>query len=276
MRRQVFLSYRHESQEHMAAVHRLGELLRAANIPVALDRFYQDEYPGGPDKGGWPKWSEEAALESRCVLIVASEGWFAAFEGTGEPGLGLGAATEADLFRQSLWDEKGHNARIRLAFLHPVAPEKVPVRLRAWHQFRPFDKPEEFSQLVRWLAASLDLDGVQVPGGLWPEPADFEPDIADRNKKEWPAIVDMLSGRLRERILLIEGTSGVGKSELLRQARAYARTLAIPVSYVDFRGGMLDLPSVLGHIDLEVGELLPNFRTPDIPLSKLGRFDHLG
>jgi hypothetical protein len=273
MRKQVFLSYRHESQEHVAAVHRLGKLLCDANIPVALDRFYLDEHPGGPDEGGWPKWSEQAANESQCVLIMASEGWFAAYEGTGEPGAGMGAATEADLFRQSLWDEKGRNARIRLAFLHPIAHEKVPIRLRAWHQFHPFDNPEDFSGLVRWLASSLDLEGVEIPQHLWPEPGNFEPEIADRNKKEWPAIVDMLSGRVRERILLIEGPSGVGKSELLRQGKSYARQLTIPVAYVDFRGGMRGLPDVLEQIALDVGEHLPTFASEGATKTYLLRKD---
>jgi hypothetical protein len=56
MRKQVFLSYRHETVEHSRAVFRLAELRQAA-IPVALDQFYLDDNPGGPDEG-WPKWCE--------------------------------------------------------------------------------------------------------------------------------------------------------------------------------------------------------------------------
>jgi hypothetical protein len=84
-----------------------------------MDQFYLNDHPGGPDEG-WPKWCEDCANKSVCVLIIAFEGWFAAYDKTAEPG-GLGAATEADLFRQALWDEKGNNARIHLAFLHQVA-----------------------------------------------------------------------------------------------------------------------------------------------------------
>src|SRR5258705_353953 len=101
MLNQVFLSYRHENPEHARGVLRLGELLRQAKIPVALDQFYLNDHPGGPNEG-WPKWCEDCANNSACVLIVASEGWFAAYDKESEPG-GLGAATEADLFRQALW-----------------------------------------------------------------------------------------------------------------------------------------------------------------------------
>jgi len=185
----------------------------------------------------------------------------------------MGAASEADLFRQSLWDEKGHNARIRVAFLHPIDPEKVPVRLRAWHQFRPFDQPQELKQLIRWLATALQMEELQTPAILWPEPTKFEPDIVDRNKREWPTIVAMLAGRLRERILLLEGSSGVGKSELLRQARTYAKKLAVPVAYIDFRGGMQNLHDVLGHISLEIGNLVPNFTNDGATKTHLLRRD---
>jgi SEFIR domain len=76
----VFISYRHESEEHASAVRRLGELLRQSKIPVALDQFHLDEHPGGPDLGGWPKWCEDCANDSACVLIIASAGWFAEYE----------------------------------------------------------------------------------------------------------------------------------------------------------------------------------------------------
>lgn len=258
MLNQVFLSYRHESPEHARAVRRLGELLRQAELPVALDQFHLDEHPGGSDVG-WPKWCEDCANESACVLILASEGWFGAYDKTAPPGVGLGAATEADLFRQTLWDEQGRNARIRLAFLHDVAADKVPVRLRAWHQFRPFDSPEQLNQLIRRVADCLGLRDIELPTVRWPEPAEFKPDLADRNEKEWPAVVDLLAGRSRERILLYEGGTGLGKSALLREATLYAKKLGIPVARVDFRGGGMDVVAVLGQFDLDLGARLPSF-----------------
>jgi SEFIR domain len=154
--RHVFISYRHENAEHARSVRRLGEFLRQANIPVALDQFYLDEFPAGPDLG-WPKWCEDHANESACVLIIGSEGWFSAYEKTGQPGVGLGAATEADLFRQWLYDEGGDNPRIRLAFLRDIATQQIPVWLRAWHHFRPFASDDQLDQLIRWISDRLGL-----------------------------------------------------------------------------------------------------------------------
>jgi hypothetical protein len=258
MLQQVFISYRHEGPEHARAVRRLGELLRQAKLPVALDQFHLDEHPGGPDLG-WPKWCEDCANASASVLIIASDGWFAAYEKSVLSGMGLGAATEADLFRQALWDDKGNNARIRLVFLHDSGADKVPVRLRAWHQFRPFDTYDELDRLIRWVAICLGLQNIESPTVHWPEPLDFQPDLANRNKKEWPAVVDLLAGRSRERILLYEGASGLGKSALIRQAEVYARHLGIPVVHVDGKGGGLNLEAILGQFDLDLGTRLPNF-----------------
>lgn len=48
MFQQVFISYRLESPEHARAVRRLGELLRQAKIPVALDKFISTTARAGP------------------------------------------------------------------------------------------------------------------------------------------------------------------------------------------------------------------------------------
>jgi SEFIR domain len=258
MLQHVFISYRHESPEHARTVRRLGELLCQAKLPVELDQFHLEACPGGPDEG-WPKWCEDRANNSACVVIVGSAGWFSAYDKIASPGVGLGAATEADLFRQDFWDHQGNNNRIRLAFLHDVAAESVPVRLRAWHQFRPFDSDDQLNQLIRWVAACLGVSNIELPTVRWPAPLPFQPDLANRIKEEWPAIVDLLAGRSRERILLYEGASGLGKSAIVRQAAVYAGKLGIPVVRVDLKGGGTDVESMLGQFDLDLGQHLPNF-----------------
>lgn len=258
MAKQVFISYRQESPEHSRAVRRLGELLRQARIPVALDQFYLDEFPGGPDVG-WPKWCEECADGSDCLLIIGSAGWFSAYEKNDPPGIGLGAASEADIIRQKIYDTQGRNTHIRLAFLHDYAPELIPSRLKPWHNYYPFRTNVQLEQMVRWIAECLGLTDFDMPTVHWPAPVEFQPDMADRIHEEWPAIVNLLAGRSRERVLLLQGKSGLGKSELVRQSMAYATKLGIKSVRVDFKGGGLELSSVIGQFDLDLGELLPNF-----------------
>jgi hypothetical protein len=260
MLQQVFLSYRHESAQHAQAVRRLGELLRNAGISVALDQFLLEELAGGPAEG-WPKWSEDAADRSACILVVASKGWFAAFENKSDsPGAGLGAAVEADILRQKLYDDKGVNTKLRLAFLDDTPDHLVPTRLRAWHSFRPFANDDQLQGLTNWIAGCLGIGVVELPAVRWPDPiVGFAPDLANRTKREWPAIVELLAGRSRERILLYDGASGLGKSALIHQAIGYAKKLNIPVGRVDFRGGVLDVAGILGQFDLDLGAQLPTF-----------------
>jgi hypothetical protein len=259
MLNQVFISYRQESPEHARAVSRLGELLKQAGLPVELDQFYLDKNPGGPDEG-WPKWCEDRANQAACVIVIASPGWFAAYEGTGAPGIGCGAAVEASLFRQFLYDEKGINPRIRLALLGPLPPGcAIPERLRAWHQFHPFADNPQLDGLVAWIAQRLGLGKVESPTVRWPDANDdFTPDLADRVETEWEVIKQLLSGRARERILLFEGGSGLGKSLLLRQAVIYAKSRGIAVCRVDFKSTR-DVTGALGQVELDLGTLLPNF-----------------
>jgi hypothetical protein len=104
-----------------------------------------------------------------------------------------------------------------------------------------------------------DGDGETPTSVQWPAPMLFQPDLANRVKEEWPAIVELLGGRSRERILLYEGISGFGKSVIIRQAAVYARKLGISVVHVDFKGGGVDLKTVMGHFFLELSKHLPNF-----------------
>src|ERR1017187_1921777 len=259
MLNQVFISYRQESSEHARAVARLGELLSHAGLPVELDQFYLDKNHGGPNEG-WPKWCEDRANQSACVIVVASPGWFAAYEGTGEPGSGCGAAVEASLFRQFLYDEKGINARLRLAFLNPLPPGcAIPQRLRDWQQFRPFADSAQLDQLVAWVAQQVGMTGVKSPTVRWPNPDDaFKPDLADRVDNEWQAVKRLFAGTARERILLFQGGTGLGKSVLVRQAAAYAKSVGITMTRVDFKSTR-DIAGILGQLDLDLGALLPNF-----------------
>jgi hypothetical protein len=258
MLNQVFLSYSHESLEHARVVRRLGQLLREAKIPVALDQFFLDEHPGGPDEG-WPKWCANSANQSACVLIIGSEGWFAAYADTAGPSIGLGAASEATIIRHALREEKGRTTRTRLALLHSLSADMVPSPLRTFHQFRPFESSAELDELIWWIADCLGLHHILPPTVQWPEPAPFQPDLADRIE-EWRAIVDLLAGRSRQRILLYQGGTGLGKSELLRQAVKYAREIVrLPVVFVNFSGGGFDISNILGQFDLELSAQLPNF-----------------
>ncbi|MCP5528401.1 MAG: tetratricopeptide repeat protein [Verrucomicrobiales bacterium] len=175
---QVFLSYQNESPEHAQAVKQLGELLKQAGLPVMLDQFYLDQHPGGPDEG-WPKWCEDCATESACVVIIASEGWLTAYSNPASGPGGFGAASEARLFRQDLYDKKGNNERIRLAFLHELEPRNIPAFLRGWHHFRLFGHEAEHERLVGWIRERIPTASIGSGAEFFGPPAE-EPTLTLR------------------------------------------------------------------------------------------------
>lgn len=146
----VFISYRQESPEFSHQVLELAERLKQQGIVLELDQLYFQSYGGGPSEG-WPKWCEDRVAQVDKTLIVASLGWFAAYEGTASLGTGLGAAYEAGLVRQRLYNAQGQNECFRLVFLEPMATDAVPVALQRWHQFMLYKGGSEFGDLLRWI-----------------------------------------------------------------------------------------------------------------------------
>jgi hypothetical protein len=192
--------------------------------------------------------------------VIPSEGWFAAYDATAKPLEGCGAATEAGLFRQYLYNEKQINSRIHLSFVDSFSAADVPLALQGWHQFRPLTSSPDLDRLVAWIAGVLSLQGIQSPTVSWPEPLDdFQPDLANRHILEWPAVVDLLAGRGPHRILMIKGESGFGKSELVHQSYEYATLLGVPVARLDFKASNENVSELLGRIYVDLGEHLPNF-----------------
>jgi SEFIR domain len=157
----VFLSYRHEAAPHPARVLDLGERLRKEGvvhgIEVILDQLADAEKfcCGGPPEG-WPQWSKDQAKNANKVLIVASAGWFRAFERTEVPGAGLGCAAEAGVLEQRLYNASGMNSEIRIVILNPGDDANVPLDLQRYHRF---DGTTDFSRLLAWLSGKPELAG---------------------------------------------------------------------------------------------------------------------
>ncbi|PUB76292.1 MAG: hypothetical protein DBP03_04845 [gamma proteobacterium symbiont of Ctena orbiculata] len=281
LQHQVFISYRHESDEHAAAARRLGEQLQAANIRVALDQFFLEAHPGGPNNG-WPRWCEECANKSSHILIIASSAWFSVYEGSESPGDSLGAAAEADLFRQALWDQKGQNERIRLVYLDNIESNKVPIRLRAWEPFRLFhDFETESERLIKWIQ-SRPVDSIEKET-IQPEtPPPLTAEEATRNiPNPYPGLVTFnpeqhryFFGRDEDTARVIEklnethfvsliGPSGTGKSSLVAAGLVPALRDQHPtLTYLSFKPRTNPFQQLAKALDGALPENRLSFGTP--------------
>jgi hypothetical protein len=209
----VFLSYRHEGDAHRSNVRALADLLERAGVAVVLDQFAQErEFRGGGPDEGWPRWSKaQAANPEHKILIVGSPGWFQAFQQTEVPGEGMGAAAEAAVIEQRLYNVGGINADIRIVSFSRLEDHGIPIDLQRYHRFV---HPGDLAQLCQWLtgiapsAQTADDWPLKVPELSWV--------VADHDGVR-SAFARLITSEPRARYLPIRGASGTGKSHITRQ-----------------------------------------------------------
>jgi hypothetical protein len=214
----VLLSYRQENDAHRDRVRALAERLRSEGGPslrVVLDQFAQaEEFQFGGPPEGWPQWSVRQATEAEKILVVGSAGWYRSYEGKELPGQGLGAAAEAGIIQQRIYNLGGRNPDIRIVLLATEDTEAdVPLDLQRYHRF---DGARDFAGLLAWLTGAAPASSPAPAPGSWPAaPPPLEWLLADSFHVR-DAVGELLTVRTTHRILLLHGPSEVGKSHLTR------------------------------------------------------------
>ena len=120
----VFISYSHDSNEHLERVLALSNLLREEGVDCHIDQY--EESP--PE--GWPTWCTNQVEEAEFVLVVCTANYERRFRGKEEQGKGLGATWEGFVINQSIYDAQGKNAKFIPIALNVGDSEHVPVILR--------------------------------------------------------------------------------------------------------------------------------------------------
>jgi hypothetical protein len=149
---QVFISYSWDSEEHKAWVLWLAKQLRHDGIDAVLD---QTHLPLGARS---PEFMERSVRESRCVLVVCTEGYKRRFDNREG-----GAGYEGHIITGEIVNEVGENKFI------PVLrsgdwKSAMPTALSGAHgvDLRN-DSPEEYRRLVRHLHGITDIPPVGAP-----------------------------------------------------------------------------------------------------------------
>lgn len=213
---EVFISYRQLDNAQRQRVRSFAEELRSCGISVILDQFYLDEHPGGPPEK-WPKWSSDCATKTKHVIIIGTEAWFRCFDGSEEPGTGLGAACEADDLRQRIYDAANVNHYIRVVIFDDADAKFISPKLKGYHRFHA---ERDFANIVKWLggtptaapaASTADLKTL-IPNNL----PRLQPFFG--REKELAAIHEALDPDNRTWGMLIDGSGGIGKTSLAVRA----------------------------------------------------------
>jgi len=110
---EVFISYSHDSVEHIQRVLELSNRLRTEGVDCALDQYEKSP------KEGWPRWMDKKIRDAKYVLLICTESYFKRVMGEEEEGVGLGVRWEGNLIYQHFYNAGTINTRfIPIVFDH--------------------------------------------------------------------------------------------------------------------------------------------------------------
>ncbi|MFZ0750756.1 MAG: toll/interleukin-1 receptor domain-containing protein, partial [Pyrinomonadaceae bacterium] len=118
----AFISYTHESEEHIARVLTLANRLRQDGIHAMLDRYEAD-----PSEG-WPAWSEKQIRDADFVLMICTETYNRRLMGDENSETGHGVIWEGKLIYQYIYE--GQTPRKFIPVLFNGKPTDIPTPLR--------------------------------------------------------------------------------------------------------------------------------------------------
>jgi len=101
----VFISYSHDSPEHMDRVLTLSNHLRQDGLDCLIDQY--EESP--PE--GWPRWMDNRIGEADFVLLICTQCYYDRVMDREQPGVGKGVRWESTLAYQHVYDAGTKNAK---------------------------------------------------------------------------------------------------------------------------------------------------------------------
>jgi hypothetical protein len=140
----VFISYTHDSPEHMTRVLNLANRLRSEGVDAEIDR-YEDAPPEG-----WSRWCDRKMQGAQFVLVICTETYRRRFEGTDGTGQGLGAKWEGAIVTQELYQAEAKNLKFIPVLFSAEDTKQVPRPLRGFTHYT-VDSETGYDQLYRRL-----------------------------------------------------------------------------------------------------------------------------
>lgn len=140
----VFISYTHDSPEHVDSVLALANRLRGEGIDAHID-----QYETSPPEG-WPRWTVKQIEAADYVLCVFTEIYQRRFRGEEEAGKGLGAQWEGAIITQELYEGAGNNKKFIPVVLSTEDSNHIPQILRGVQSY-DLSSEEKYEELYRRL-----------------------------------------------------------------------------------------------------------------------------
>jgi len=121
---EVFISYSHDSANHVKRVLDLSNKLRSEGIDCVLD-----QYESTPPEG-WPRWMDKKIRDAEFVLMICTKVYYKRVMGEEEPGEGLGIRWEGNLIYQYIYNAGSLNLKFIPIIVVPEDRTYIPAPLQ--------------------------------------------------------------------------------------------------------------------------------------------------
>lgn len=121
---EVFISYSHDSVDHVERVLELSDRLRAEGVDCVLD-----QYEVSPPEG-WPRWMDKKIRDAKYVILVCTEPYYKRVMGEEKEGKGLGVRWEGNLIYQHFYNAGALNHKFIPVVFDESHKHYVPVPLQ--------------------------------------------------------------------------------------------------------------------------------------------------
>lgn len=124
----VFITYAHDSQEHMDRVREFGDFLRSKiGLDVSLDQWFDNH------RRDWSAWAMENLTNADFILVIASPEYKRRADGAAPSSVGRGSQFEAAAIRDNLTkDLSRETKRVLPVLLRGRSVEDIPAFLNAY------------------------------------------------------------------------------------------------------------------------------------------------
>lgn len=142
----VFISYSHDSPEHMKRVLALANRLRSEGVDSIVDQYVMSPHEG------WPRWMMSQITEADFVIVVCTVVYQERIMGKSAPGTGLGAKWEGSIITQEHYEDVQRGDKFIPVVFGAADQQHIPVFLRGATRYN-VSSEEEYDLLYRRLTS---------------------------------------------------------------------------------------------------------------------------
>jgi tetratricopeptide (TPR) repeat protein len=222
----VFISYSHDTPEHIERVLALGQRLLTDGVDVVLDRLVF------PPPSNWPLWMEDQMSKADFILVACSEGYLKKVQRKTKKGTGKGVKFESLLSYQQIYDNDSDSSQFIPVLLERGEYEHIPKPMRGGNHYKPGTQKGDYEALLRHLTNQpefirsrpgplRDLPPRTVQpftdealtasnAGIFLVPQEQNPTFTGRDQ----LLENLRADLLKDRRQALRGLGGIGKTQI--------------------------------------------------------------